>query len=119
MFHKFSRWFCVAEGTPPDGVNAGTHLRDPRLSTPGPAPHTCMLLACGDEVGQGAMGAEGTRKSGAAGGQKLGDIYGEERGRGGGREVRSSNPHRKDLFVVFCGSIQILRLFVPVPLKMP
>lgn len=96
MFHKFSRWFCVAEGTPPDGVNAGTHLRDPRLSTPGPAPHTCMLLACGDEVGQGAMGAEGTRKSGAAGGQKLGDIYGEERGRGGGREVRSSNPHRKE-----------------------
>ena len=31
------------------------------------------------------MGAEGTRKSGAAGGQKLGDICREERGRGGER----------------------------------
>lgn len=41
-------------------------------------------------MGRGAMGTEGTRKSGATGGQKLGDICGEERGEGG-REVRSSN----------------------------
>ena len=46
-------------------------------------------------MGQGAMGAEGTRKSGATGGQKLGDICGEERGEGG-REVRSSNPLGKE-----------------------
>lgn len=41
------------------------------------------------------MGAEGTRKSGAAGGQKLGDICREERGQAG-REVRSSNSHGKE-----------------------
>lgn len=70
------------------GVNAGTHPERPRLSTLGPAPHTCMLLAYGDEVGRGrggGMGAEDSRKSGAAGGPRSWVTFVGKRGGQGGR----------------------------------